>query len=141
MIKRKSTYIIIALVLLLGWLWLKNINLRREIDIKNEDLNQVVTNNIKRFLSPNEEFSNKYSNIVSAREAYEICYEDEILHGDENKKYLKDLLYMIEDTMVNDINKFNEAFKDEEVQESMRKISENYDDMTSAVKVYKSLSK
>lgn len=43
--------------------------------------------------------------------------------------------------MVNDIDKFNEAFKDEEVQESMRKISENYDDMNSAVKVYKGLSK
>lgn len=120
---------------------LKNINLRRKIDRKNEEINQVVTNNIKRFLSPNEEFSNKYSNIVSAREAYEICYEDEILQGDENKKYLKDLLYLIEYTMVNDIDKFNEAFKDEEVQESMRKISENHDDMTSALKVYKSLRK
>lgn len=64
MIKRKSTYIIIALVLLLGWVGFKNINLRREIDRKNEELNQVATNNIKRFLSSNEEFSNKYSNIV-----------------------------------------------------------------------------
>lgn len=42
MIKRKSTYIIIALVLLLGWVGVKNINLRREIDRKNEELNQVL---------------------------------------------------------------------------------------------------
>ncbi len=107
-----------------------------------KELKEVVSKHIEKFagmagnIDNETAFIQQYGSIVAAQEAYIVFSEENSIPNDEWNYSLPNLFIQIKFLMLNDKEKFKEAFQDTDGSKLLFEISDNFEDIESREKLY-----
>jgi len=134
----KPTYILVIIIISISCIY--NFYQYKKIENNKRILKNIVSKNIHQFagisnnISDEDIYAEKYASIVTAQEAY-IALNNKGIPSEEWDNSLPYLFINIKRTMINDKDKFKEAFKETEASRLMFKISDDFEDKESISKL------